>query len=355
MRKNTEAVETANRDMDNRSLFTLSKAPSPLQRRKSFWVCWESENSSFGKCFRDWSGYPSFLPLFMVSPHGAYSGSKVFPNEIDGRVRMFFGWPEKLVLRRRQEHALPSVLVPHPWPEYRKKKFGQLPEKRSGVLYFFPHSNSLTRREFGDLGILRQELSEIQNTLGVVTICLSFHDVHTPLIGLLRSWGFPLVTAGNSSHHAFIDRFYSLVYQFRYTASSSVGSHTYYSIEAGVPHFLIRTKAEFVRRATKTSAERPIDFSDYGDEDDLAEISKFELSLNKITPAPTKTQVGFVNEKLSVGQGITGRRAAQLLWLEFFRGLPRLLFIVLNRALDKIRSYKRLTRPVLENPSFRKI
>lgn len=312
-------------------LETMCATPPRARMGPVPWVCWESENSSFGKCFRIWSGFPRFLPLAVCSPHGAYGGTKLLPSEIDGRADVFFGWPETLVRRRQNDHGLPSFVVPHPWPNYRKRTFGALPPERQGVLYFFPHSNAHYRPSFRDLDGLKCELSQIDEKLGPVSICLSFHDVRAGLHHDLETWGFPLVTAGHTADQRFVDRFYGLIYGVSHTAGSHVGSHSYYSIEAGVPHFLTQSRNTFVGTGVEQEDQKVAALSDYFYEADLPYVHQFFLSLEEIVSEPTEYQKEFVANILAVGQGLSPEAARKILWTQLFKFFPSILALYFTR------------------------
>ena len=55
------------------------------------WYIWESENSSYGKCFRERLGLPDWFQLPFVCPDGAFHGSKAHENVLDARSELYFG------------------------------------------------------------------------------------------------------------------------------------------------------------------------------------------------------------------------------------------------------------------------
>ena len=300
------------------------------------WVCWESENASFGRAFRVWCSFPSFLPMFVVSPHGAYSGSKIWPNEVDTRVKVFFGWPDRRVKRREADFGLPSYLVQHPWISFRRKNFPSISPASTGLLYFLPHSNPHMTVSEDSFGELREELIELSALYGGVTICLSFHDIRLGRHKELRSWGFPIVTAGDSNNTHFVDRFYELISRFRFTASSDLGSQVFYCIEAGFSHFLTKTNLKYVATGTGDLAlgqeRNPLD---YGTEDDLAELREFENSLRHHLSTPSSFQTSFVAASLGIGQGLSPGLARLILYRELFLR-PALMYRYLARNLQHL-------------------
>lgn len=326
--------------MSNETLESLSADPRFLDKGVVPWFCWESENSSFGKCFREWTGFPRFLPLCVVSPHGAQTGTKILPNEVDGRAQVYFGWRVEVVKKRESDFGLPSYLVPHPWVSYRRRHYGNISDSGSGVLYFFPHSNQNYVPEFDDLALLRRELRSLQENLGPVSICLSFHDISKGTHLSLRDWGFPIVTAGHTASTKFVDRFYELISRFRYTASSEVGSQSYYSIEAGVPHFLTKSRRRLVGTGINGPAGRVAEWGDYFYEQHLPEFIEFRESLFSVGTEPTSLQRQYVEKALGLGAGISAAQARRLLWRELVRNSTTLFPLLLARLRRKIASGK---------------
>lgn len=329
--------------MSNSQLEKLCRAPRYFDKGLSPWVRWESENSSFGKCFREWSGFPKILPLFVVSPHGAYAGSTLWPNEVRPGTQTFFGWPDKRVTRRIDEFRMHSFAVQHPWVSYRKKTFGEPRSVRNGALFFHAHSGLSYDVELDDEVALRQYLQKVEDMCGRVSICLSFHDVAKGLHLRIREWGFPLVTAGHSSDQRFVDRFYSLIYRFAYTLSDEIGSQVFYCIEAGIPHFLTPIGMKFLGTGIGKPAGAELSWESYGDADDVRKLMAFRATLFDFEKTPTPEQTTFVQKALCVDAGISPRRARLVLWNEFIKNFWKLPWILIPRLSSRFESWVRPT------------
>lgn len=76
-------------------------------------------------------------------------------------------------------------------------------------------------------------MADLPAHLQPVTICLHAHDLGKGRDAPFTKAGFPVVTAGDPTDDAFPDRRYDLLRRHRFSASNSVGSYTFYSIEMG--------------------------------------------------------------------------------------------------------------------------
>jgi hypothetical protein len=304
---------------DDKTLETLSKCNSREFLNIAPWICWESENSSYGKCLRRWAFYPRMLPIFACSPHGAHHSSYIAQNELDNRVDLFFGWPKKTVKQRILKNKKKSYVIAHPWIHYRKKYIGIPPGNRKGILYFFPHSNDHITPKFGSLNRLMKSLKLLGNKYGGISICLSFHDIRKGLHKKLRKYSLPLVTVGDTNSHKFIDNFYNLIYNYRLTCSSSIGSHVYHSIEGGIPHlFLPQEKFKYTFNKLKKAYSYDKFMKIRQDSDDLKKQKKFERTLRFGDRKITAFQKKFVLDKMGFNDSITRYEASFYLWKEFF-------------------------------------
>jgi len=311
-------LATAHLGYSDEKLEMLSGPQARFERGVAPWMTWESENSSFGKTFREWADYPNVLSLFISSDHGVHWGSRCWPNEIESKYRTFFTWNKKKSKSMSEKHAKSSYHVPHPWVFYRSKYFPILPEHRLGTLVFYAHSNSTTTPNYKDLDKYINDLKLLPEKYQPVVFCLSFHDINKGLHKKLRKYDIPLVTAGTTNSQMFVDRFYSLLYQFRFSSSSNVGSHTYYIIEAGVPFFLYGPYPEYQIKGSKAVKDGTQNLSDYGDEEDIVQFTKFKELLSFPQDRVTFEQYELVSKYLGMNSKMTRLKASLIVWRELF-------------------------------------
>jgi len=308
----------------------LSRLQSKFESGFSPWLTWESENSSFGKIFREWGFYPRFLPLFFSSDHGVHWESKCWPNEVSSPYSTYFTWNAKKNKLMRNNHNKKSYHVPHPWIFYRKKHFPTLPNHRSGTLVFYAHSNTTTTPRYENLDKYINDLKSLPDKYQPISICLSFHDINKGLHKKLRKYNLPLVTAGITNSRNFVDRFYSMIYKFKYCTSSHIGSHTFYIVESGIPFFIYGPYPEFNLKGSKYVKDGPQDLYEYGDENDVCYYHKLIEVLSVQTDQVTPEQYNLISIYLGLKSNISRLNLCWIMWREFFRHIDEVIIIYLK-------------------------
>ncbi len=281
------------------------------------WVTWESENSSFGKTFRVWARFPRWLPLFVVSDHGVHWESRCWENEVNSNLPNFFTWNYKKSLKMQVEFKGKSHHVPHPWVFYRRKFIGDPPPVRSGTIVFFPHSNSTTSPRFEDFEGYMSGLKSLPSRFQPIVICLMSHDVEKGLHKKLASFGLPIVSAGNSSSTDFVDYFYKILFQFKFAtspASTPVGSHVYYALEAGIPFFLFGEGVNYYIENSISTKDGVLNLLEYGDSEDIERMIGLKALLASPLEAVSEEQALKVYEYLGLSSSFSRRSACRILW-----------------------------------------
>ena len=212
------------------------------------------------------------------------------------------------------EHGKSSYYVPHPWVFYRKKYWGNPPSERRGTLVYYSHSNSACNPLYKDLDGYIEALKRLPEKYQPISICISFHDITKGTHKKLRKYGISLVTAGSAGARDFVDRFYSLLYQFRYASSPNIGSHSFYILEAGIPFFLFGDLPEYHMNGSGTVPDGPLNLKDYGDDDDIERLEHLRLLLSQRVDTVTEEQRALVSEYLGLDSEMTRSKAAKILW-----------------------------------------
>ena len=134
----------------------------------------------------------------------------------------------------------------------------------------------------------------------------------------------PLVTAGDTNSHKFIDNFINLIYNYRFTCSSGIGSHAFHSIEARIPHFILsKEKFKYTCSKTKKVYSYDQDMKMYQDSDDFKKLKKFEYTLRFCNKKISAFQKEFVLDKMGFNDSITRYEASFYLWKELFLNIHK--------------------------------
>ena len=298
---------------------------------RSIWATWESERTSFGKTFRKLIHYPSFLPLFFSSDHYVDMLTSYRSNEAEPTYPLYFTWNENKCQILRDKYHVNAVHIEHPWMAYRRKRFPEHSVSGEGTLIFWPHSHGNLKVEI-DLGVVKNYLENIPMQFHPIAICVSSLDIDMGIHNKLRQLGYPIYSAGNILSQSFVDRFYTLLNNFRYAGGFYLGSHIYYCLEFGIPY--IAMDYTLVTLESKGIAEIPDGIYDFISKDypDIAQREIFDswyASLKNYSTTVTVEQMEFARRNLGSFSTTTIREIRILAYRELFRNafkIPKLYY-----------------------------
>jgi hypothetical protein len=294
----------------------LESACEPSFTGFSPWTYWTSEHYSLGKCLRILAHYPRFLPLYVYSDHGAGLHSAFYPHELVNNAHVYLTFHPLKAERHKNLLQKRVVRIPHPWTHYRRSRRIERNSASRGTLAFVTHHapgfewhDHVTLEYFASLRALPDKYQP-------VVLCLHMHDIHAGLHRNLRGSGFPIVTAGNTSSLAFVDRFYDLVTKFRFATSPSWGSQVAYCVELGVPYFFLGDRPRLLNLSHR---EVPLGEVRYRDEYEQEYNERADALFRIPVDEVTAEQYRFVNSVLGLDSRISRVQLSWILWREFFR------------------------------------
>lgn len=210
-----------------------------LPYRPAPWLYWTVELYSFGRCYRDWLGLPSWLPLPLYGDHGVCLNGELSEHEVSAKPRIHLTW---FLQRAAHNRTLPRkkvLRIPHPWITYRRKYgYTQAPQA-SGTLVFYAHSNTGIEIVDYEWPQYFESLKRLPANYKPLVICMHRHDIEKGYHNHVARYGIPIISAGETSSPYFVDRFYSMISQFKYATSNSGGSELFICEELGVRFFLM--------------------------------------------------------------------------------------------------------------------
>ncbi len=284
------------------------------------WLYPTTELYSFGKCYREWTGWPRWLPIPLYGDHGVTYGTQLDLHERGSGARVHLTW-NRLRYRANRAGRPRVVLIQNPWVTYRRMAGIQPAADRRGTLLFIAHSVpgwGGQRLDPDRLSAFAQSLPETQRPL---VACLHRHDMNVGFQEDLRNAGIPIVTAGNTTSPYFVDRFYDLVRRFeRVVSELVVGSQDFYCEELGIPTTLLDLDIR--------AADRPIELpgwlaskglsiramADVELEDVSATAEYIHATFRRPPDQSAAERTRLIEDFLSTDQGL-GRRAIQGLLL----------------------------------------
>lgn len=317
MTDSTRAELPAHLGYSDEELEMHSRLHGPFDAKVVPWAMWEAEHTGYGRAFRSAASYPSIFPLFVGCDHGVMHGAKCWENETGSPYPVYFTWLGKKSDAMARTFGKRAYHIAHPWVSYRRRHIGAPPANRRGTLAYYPHSNGTSSHLF-DVDQYIADLKALPPECHPVAICLSFHDIHAGVHKTLRKYDIPIVTAGHGNSQRFIDRFYALLYQFRYTSSPNIGSHTFYILEAGVPFFLYGPYPQIEIKNSAYVEDGIYGEEILGDEEDLQKINTFISLMYTRTSEVTPAQQGYVSYYLGLDSHLSTRQLSSIIWREFF-------------------------------------
>lgn len=327
--------------MNDDQLLEYSKT-SRLTYGLSPWARFETERTSFGRHYRKRSFFPTFLPLMLNGDHGPNPLKNLGRNEIDGEF-LYLTWNLKKQ-QAMESMGLRAIHVEHPWTKQILKNRKSLPEERIGSLLFWPHS--IPNYLFADVdhNEFVEHLNRLPNGYKPITVCVSSHDIQMGIHKQIRKHGYNLVTVGDICNQRFVDNFYSLLRNFKYSIGPTFGSHAYYSIAVGVPYLLVgkqfhRTKV-IDKNGLPTTAW-PGFKVEYREE--YEKWLKLEKKFHKEQEKVTQEALKFVEEQLGFDSKIRRLDFSIIVWKEFFINLKKALKLY-AKQIDSLK--KRITSNV---------
>lgn len=152
---------------------------------------WTQEVYSIGRCLREISGWPSWLPIPVSTDHGVYFGptETLEPHEISFPGQVHLTWSTWRLASRPSARKKKIKLITHPWVLYRRKVGYTKSPEASGTLIFVPHSTPGFELPHYSLQPVIEAIRPQAHCEAPIVLMISMHDVNLGLHRKLRSVG----------------------------------------------------------------------------------------------------------------------------------------------------------------------
>jgi len=187
---------------------------------------------SNGKLIKQKYFYPQFLDLYVTVEHGIHeesSADAILPDILqDTQVFLFC---RKVKSRYKKVLTSGNMFV-----YYKEKNKIKPKESRVGTVVFPPHSHpginwDVNWQEYID------KLKQLPQEMFPLLICLYYHDVQKGAHNIFYENGFDVTTAGHRKDPKFIERFYEILSNVKYSTSNMIMSSTFYAVDFGIPFY----------------------------------------------------------------------------------------------------------------------
>lgn len=275
------------------------------------WKYWPSEIYSSGRHYRSYGCYPSFLPIYCYSSHGViYHTKRPYPNEIENDAYAMLYSSLAAVESYKKYSNKRCYCVLSPFVCCRKKYRIERTPDAKGTLAFPAHSTPVIDVMM-DYGVYADSLLSLPKEFFPIAVCLHMHDIKKGLHKIFQDRGIPVYTAGNAEDVRFAQRWYEITKHFAYTTSSMIGSYTFYSVEMGIPFFLMGASPQLINCGDKN-----LPLGEFAAPDKEYWIAR-DLFKERV-PKVTAEQRAFVEKHLGLHDGLSRKEFSKLLYTAYF-------------------------------------
>lgn len=260
---------------------------------------------------------------FFSSDHYVSMLTSPRKNETNPTYPIYFTWNKEKCSKLSNTHGVNALHVQHPWISYRRRKYSKRNQDAKGTLLFWPHGNpSLTVRL--DIKRVEQILMEIPEKYEPLSICVSSHDIQLGGLRDIRTLNYPIYTVGNLQDQSFVDRFYKLINNFKYSAGFNGGSHVFYLHEFGIPYLALDNS--LVTALSHGNDEIPdgkIDLlvKDFQDADQRRLFDNWYLQLQTFSDVVSEEQASLAREYLGCGSNTSIWTIRKLVYSALLRNM----------------------------------
>lgn len=215
---------------------------------------------------------------------------------------------------KRNFEALSKVrceIAGSPFVHYRRRHSIKQPLDARGTVAFPSHSIQDLKAVF-DIEKYCETLNALPAEFHPITICLHPADISSfGLDKFYKDYGFTTACAGQASGGQFHINFYEILRKHKYSTSNDPGSYSFYSVELGIPFFLLGEEAirDNSSGANVDVPAGPFKISDlkYG------KIARDLFSTGPVTTI-SEQQISFVESELGINDCLSPEAMHKAFW-----------------------------------------
>ena len=278
-------------------------------------IYWQAEVYSIGKCLRDITGYPDDKPLYIFTEHAPKSIVDYIPDyELNNDAPVHFVSSKNALEIFKRNSKKPCYQYTYPIITYRRKHNMVKKENAKGTIVFPAHSIPGLKAEF-DIDKFCNELNNLSDEYKPICICLHYHDINDGLHLEFIKRGFPVYSAGHPYNPDYIDKFYDILTNFKYSMSNMLGSYVYYSVELGIPFSIIGKESTFNNTEHNIYKKGVLKYSE------ISPMFKnqYELFSNKDRNIITDEQKEYVKKGLGLDSDLSIKELRKILDWAYYK------------------------------------
>lgn len=267
----------------------------------------------FEKLIKEYARFPKFIPLPAHFEHGWTPLEDPLPGDLKTNMPLMLVFSNRRKSAWEKHSSIPVEIIGSPMVFYRKKNKIKRSSSASGTIVFPSHSTKDIDVKY-DIDDFCNRLLNLPLEFHPFTICLHWEDIKRNVDKLYKNKGFEVVTAGDMYSDQFPRNFYNILKNYKYSASNEVGTYTFYSIEMGIPFFLIGEPAVRINNGNDINIDKKI----YN----INEFKYGEIAKNLFSQVQTyisPEQLEFVNKELGNNELVDRHKLHFLLWKSLFK------------------------------------
>jgi hypothetical protein len=281
----------------------------------SKWKYWTAELYSFGKYIRKYGFFPQFLPIYIYTDHGpgAFTdGPSAYELESTAEVQFYHS--TRMVENWKKSSAKkPCYVLYSPAVFYRRKNKIEKLNQAEGTISFPAHTTP-SIEDVSNIEIYIEQLKNLPAQFQPVSVCLHMHDINKGQHKIFMKHNIPVYTAGNSADPRFIERFYDILKNFKYSTSNMIGSYAYYSVEMGIPFSVYGNPQKFINNDDPNITKG--EWNPYNEYEYYRKV--YEL-FNDLNTEISIDQKDLVEKELGIYDGLSRFDMAKVLYKIYFK------------------------------------
>lgn len=286
----------------------------------------ETERYGLGKYLRKYGFYPSFLPILLHADHGPNQWDFVTPHMLNSSASFFGFYSKRLVIDWLEQTKKKALLLKSPFVFYKESNdIKQLPNSQ-GSIFFHAHSTYWTDKET-NFDLIFKQFDKLPKNFHPISICLHFVDVQKGRHKVYLDRGYAVYTAGSWKHPYFIENFYEIVKNFKYSLSNSVGSNLFYCINLGLPFSILEGEPTIIANTDPNTIKSGKSFIEH------KQIQKNYILFKGLNNSITQEQLEFVNHELGLKEYASRFKVSLVLYSALLKHYSSRIIQKLNNVL----------------------
>lgn len=244
--------------------------------------------------------------------HGWSPLDGAFPQDLlkQKHAKAVFAWNKRYCDDWNKKSSIPCYILGSLFVYYRKMKNIKQDINAKGTIAYPAHSTATGKAKF-NIDEYCSQLKSLPEEFHPIVV--SLHPLDIELYHMDKEYekrGFKTVCAGSDTTKPFYEVFYDNLRKYKYTTSNEPGSYTFYSVEMGIPFFILGPQASY---------ENTSDVSDNScqKEKKIINYKYGKLAYDLFSQSPkgviTDEQKAFVNSELGINDCISREELIKIL------------------------------------------